>query len=82
MQTEIVEKIAKLLSGEANQAEINEINAWRNEAAEHERYFNESRECWLLAEETPLSEIVGKNKMCIRDRSGEGPPSFCNMRRP
>ena len=62
MQTEIVEKIAKLLSGEANQAEINEINAWRNEAAEHERYFNESRECWLLAEETPLSEIVGKNK--------------------
>ena len=42
MQTEIVEKIAKLLSGEANQAEINEINAWRNEAAEHERYFNES----------------------------------------
>lgn len=62
MQTEIIEKIAKLFSGEATQTEINEVNAWRSESAEHERYFNESRECWLLAEETPLSEIIGKNK--------------------
>ena len=62
MQTEIIEKIAKLFSGEATQTEINAINAWRNESAEHERYFNESRECWLLAEETALSELAGKNK--------------------
>lgn len=62
MQTEIIEKIAKLLSGEATQTELNEINAWRNESAAHDRYFNECRECWLLAEETPLSEIIGKNK--------------------
>jgi len=62
MQTKIIEKIAKLFAGEATQAEINEINAWRNESAEHERYFNESRECWLLAEEAPLSESIGKNR--------------------
>lgn len=62
MQTEIIKKIAKLLSGEATRAEINAINSWRNESAENERYFNESRECWLLAEETPLHQITGKNK--------------------
>lgn len=62
MQTEIIEKIAKLFSGEATQNEISEINAWRNESAAHERYFNECRECWMLAEETPVSNIMGKNK--------------------
>lgn len=39
MQTEIIEKIAKLLSGEATQTELNEINAWRNESAAHELLF-------------------------------------------
>ena len=62
MQTKIITKIAKLFAGEATQVEINEINVWRNESAEHERYFNESRECWLLAEQTSLSEIIGKNR--------------------
>lgn len=62
MQTEIIEKIAKLFSGEATQNEISEINAWRNESAAHERYFNECRECWMLTEETPGPNIMGKNK--------------------